>query len=313
MKEIAAAALLVVLLGPGRLVTARAADAPAAPSLSFDSSGWSAGASANLASHPPSIKDLASFLNSVLESAGQNFPDIGESEYICSFAFKELRHDGFLSLIAGVGVPDRPSCRDVYIIDKTSEGFEIHLAGGDIGAGEDVSSSIRDLDKDGRLEFISDDTLAEYDTRCSVTFASIYAWTGHNYTNVSEQFKDFYRQQIDPLKKQISAIKPFLYKGAWYFGGEKECLQADVALLERFLGISPKAGLDHTTQLANSKDAINHNFAAQLSRLFNAPEFSKGSNGKASDTLYRLAVVKPASMRARSRERGATPTRAERG
>jgi len=40
-------------------------------------------------------------------------------------------------------LPDRPSGRDVYIIDKTSEGSEIHLAGGDIGAGEDVSSSIK--------------------------------------------------------------------------------------------------------------------------------------------------------------------------
>jgi hypothetical protein len=143
-------------------------------------------------------------------------------------------------------------------------------------------------------------------TGCSVTFPSIYAWTGHDYTNVSEQFKDFYRQQIDPLKKQISAIKPFLYKGTWYFGGEKECLQAEVALLDRFLGISANAGLEHTMQLANSKDSINHDFAAQVLRIFKAPEFSQGSNGKASDKLHLLAVVKPSSMRAKSRERRTT-------
>jgi hypothetical protein len=305
VKDLATAALLVAFFTVGHAVTAGAADTPTPiPSLSFSSSGWSATASPNLASHPPSTKDLANFLNTLLESAGQSFPDIGESEtdkrhsgFICSFAFKDLRHDGLLSLIAGVGVPGRPSCRDVYIIDKTSQGFEIYLAGGDIGAGEDVSGGIEDVGKDGRLEFISDETLAEYDTRCNVTFPSIYAWTGHDYANVSEHFKDFYRQQIDPLNKQISAIKPFLYKGAWYFPGEKECLQADVALLERFVGISANAGLEHTMQLAKSKYSIESDFAAQLLRLFNAPEFSKGSNGKASDTFYRLAVVKPASMR----------------
>ncbi len=276
MKGLATAALLVVLTALGCAVSVKAADKAAAPSLSFNSSGWSATASPNLASHPPSTKDLENFLNTLLESAGQIDPDIGEGEYICSFAFKDLRHDGFLSLIVGVGVPDRPSCRDVSIIDKTSQGFEIHLAGGDIGAGEDVSSSIGDLGKDGRLEYISDDTLAEYDTRCDVAFPSIYAWTGHDYTNVSEQFKDFYRQQIDPLKKQISAIKPFLYKGAWYFPGERECLQTEVALLERFLGISANAGLEHTMQLAKSKYSIEYDFAAQVLRI-RAPAIPPGT------------------------------------
>ncbi len=118
VKDLATVVVLVALLALGCAVSVKAADKAAPPSLSFDSTGWSATASPNLASHPPSTKDLENFLNPLLESAGQIDPDIGEGEYICSFAFKDLRHDGFLSLIAGVGVPDRPSCRDVYIIDK---------------------------------------------------------------------------------------------------------------------------------------------------------------------------------------------------
>ena len=101
------------------------------------------------------MKVLVKFLTSVLESAGEIDPDIGESDadyghagYVCSFAFKNLRRDGYLSLIAGVGTPGRPSCRGIYIVDKTATGFEIYQTGGAIGAGEDVSSSIEDLRKD---------------------------------------------------------------------------------------------------------------------------------------------------------------------
>jgi hypothetical protein len=209
VKELAAVALLVVSLGPGRLVPARAADVPAAPSLSFDSSGWSATASPNFASHAPSMKALVNFLNPLLESAGEIVPDIGESatderhnQYVCSFTFKDLRHNGLLSLIVDLGVTGRQICGSVGIIDRTKQGFEVHGASEDNDEGSDISGRIKDLRGDGRLEYIEDDGWAQYDSSCWAMFPSIYGWTGHDYTNVSGQFREFYRQRIDLNKEE---------------------------------------------------------------------------------------------------------------
>jgi hypothetical protein len=251
------------------------------------------------------MKALVNFLNPLLECAGESDPDIGESAsdrgrngYVCSFTVKDLRHNGTLSLIVGLGDPIPDICRGVDIVDRTRSGFEIHRAGGNIDAGDHVSSRIKDLRGDGSLEYISDNGLVQFDTSCWVSFPSIYGWTGHDYTNVSRQFKDFYGQKLDSLKRQISEINKGNFPN-WYVRGDEECLLGEVALIERFLGISPNAGLDHAMQLAKSKYDVERYFGSWLLEVFKAPEFSKSSIGKASGTLYREAVVKPDCLRAR--------------
>ncbi len=306
VKELAAVALLVALFAIGPFVTASAADRPTSPSLSFDSSGWNVSDSPNFATRHPSMKALANFLNPLLESAGEVFPDIGESEnderhnrYVCSFTFKDLRHNGLLSLIVDLGVTGRQICGSVRIIDRTTQGFEIHGAGKENDEGSDISGSIKDLRGDGRLEYIEDDGWAQYDSSCWAMFPSIYGWTGRDYTNVSGQFKEFYRQRIESVKRRISAIEPFQYKGQWFYPGEKECLQAELALLERFLVISPEAGLDRAIRLAKSKYQVERYFAAQLLPIFKAPGFLKDSN----DKLHFWGMVKPEVLGRQSKER----------
>ena len=285
----AAIAVLAVCWSLAAPLGAQAAGPTSAPPSKLASADWSVKASPNLASKPPPIKTLASFLNSVLESAGQLYPDIGESD-VCSFAFKDLRRDGYLSLVAGIGVPDRSSCADVYIIDKTASGFEVYSSGGAIDSAADVSGSIKDLRRDGHLEFILDDTLAKQD-ECQATWPVIYAWTGSGYTNVSDRFKDFYRQQLDSLNKQIAAIQPFLYKGASYDRPEKDCLRAEAAKIQRFLGISSEAGLDQAIRFASNKYPENRIFAAQLLGKIGTPEAGKYLEILAKDSNGAVAVI----------------------
>lgn len=213
-------------------------------------------------SNPPPQAIVESFLSSVQTSVWGD-SDLGSGESVCSFRFADLRHDGFLSLVAGIGVTER-SCSNIYIVDKTASSIEIYLSGGANDAGRDVSASITDLRRDGNLEFLLEDELGSIAGQCSAGWTAIYAWTGSNYTNVSDRFKDFYQQRLDSLNKKISALQPFLYQGASYEPPEKECLQAEAAKIQRFLGISSEARLDQAVHLANSKDWRKRNFGAEI-------------------------------------------------
>lgn len=131
--------------------------------------------------HPPSKKTVEAFVRAIENSAlGESY--IGEGTEIC---------DGFLSLVYGEGVTNRLSCRDVYIIDRTASGFEMHWAGGGIDSGSDLSDDIADLNHDGKLEFVLGTSIGSIPQRCTVGWPVVYAWTGANYMDVSEQFKGF--------------------------------------------------------------------------------------------------------------------------
>ncbi len=170
---------------------------------------WSVKASPNLSVKPPSAKLVDGFLRAYVHS----YSDLYSSAELCSFYFADLRHDGILSLVAGTGVTDRPSCRDVYIIDKTSSGFKIYMNSGAIGASSDVADSIEDLHRDGKLEFILYNSLGSLGNECIATWPVIYAWTGDNYANVSERFREFYRRRMDLLNKRIAAVHPVRVRG----------------------------------------------------------------------------------------------------
>src|SRR5712692_6699966 len=98
-----------------------AAGPAAEPRSKLASYDWSVSSSRNLATNPPSQNLVESFVRS-LEISSSGYSAIGGEGggYVCSFLFADLRHDGFLSLIYGLGVTDRPSSMDVEIVDKTS-------------------------------------------------------------------------------------------------------------------------------------------------------------------------------------------------
>jgi hypothetical protein len=194
------------------------------------------------------------------------FLGIGEGTGICSFKFADLRHNGVLSLVVGSGVSFSPEpCRFVAIIDKTGSGFEAYSSGGSGNYGMDVPGKIRDLRHDGKLELLLDQTIGVWQNRCQAQWPAIYAWTGKNYTDVSDQFKDFYRQRLKALEQKIAAIKPIpTQNGTVWHPPEKECLMAEAAQLKRFLGISPEAGLDQAIRLSTSESRTLRLFAEDL-------------------------------------------------
>src|SRR6266481_1500899 len=110
-------ALLVLFFGMAAPLDASVASASSERPSKLALYDWSVNASPSLGSKPPSMKILVNFLNSVLEAAGEPDPNIGMSasdseraNYVCSFRFADLRSNGSLSLVVGLGVPDRPSC-----------------------------------------------------------------------------------------------------------------------------------------------------------------------------------------------------------
>jgi hypothetical protein len=268
MNSRVAIVFLAIGCGLGVSLSARAADG-AATGSGLASDDWSVKASPNLAAKPPSMKVLVKFLDAIDSSTGGD-GDLGESEsddehgaYVCSFRFADLHGDGSLSLVAGLGVPNRLSCRDVYIIDKTAKGFEIYITGGSIGDGQNVSASLEDLRHDGKMEFLLGDGLGDIQNKCGASWTAIYAWTGGGYTKVNDKFKDFYRLRLDTINKLIPTLQPCCASDGPNLN-DKECLEAEAARIQRFLGVSPDAGIDQAIRLANSKDPNEREFAASL-------------------------------------------------
>jgi hypothetical protein len=287
--------------------TLHAAGAKAANPQNLASYDWSVLKSPNLAKNPPPQKVVEDFISS-FEDREDAALDKEAGVYVCSFQFADLRRDGFLSLVFGVGIKDRPSCRGVTIIDRTKSGFESYGAGGEIDSGSDISEQIRDLHHDGHLEFLLDYGGAEFPQRCAANWTAIYAWTGSNYTNVSSDFKDFYRQRLDSLKKVIPALTP-IRNQMGYRDSDKECLEAEAAAIERFLGSSPDAGLDQAMRLAQSEDRLAREFGTvlliniggskareQLEKLTRDPDYgvwAAAKNGLSMPLKFRFA---PASF-----------------
>ncbi len=257
------------------LAVAAPANDGASPRPKLAAADWSTGGPESLLKRPPSKKLVEQFAATVEKVAkGDTLLGVEGGTYICSFRFADLRHNGTLSLVAGIGVVDRPSCRDLDVIDKTMAGFELYQSGGAIGSASDVARSIRDLRNDGHLEFLLLVGLGVLQNRCAAGWTGVFAWTGDDYTNVSDRFKDYYRQRLDSLAMIIPTLKA-APDSHGYSLLDKECLQAEAAAIQRFLRISPNAGIDQAIRLATSKDGGDRVFAAQILGAIGTPEARK--------------------------------------
>jgi hypothetical protein len=232
-----------------------AANTTSARSSKLASYDWSVKASPNLARNPPRKEMVNSFLRSLMD------PYEELDEVVCSLRFADLRHDGNLSLVAGTDSSGRMLCSEVYIVDKAASSFDVFLGGFSVGAGTDVSSSIEDVGRDGNFEYVADWNLGSITGQCIASWPVVYGWTGDGYKNVSDRFKDFYKRTLDALSSKISALPP---EGSPEQRSFKECLMAEAAQIQRFLGTAPDAGLNEVVRLANSKDSGEREFAADL-------------------------------------------------
>ena len=225
---------------------------------------WSVNASPNLAAKPPPREVLERFMLAVQTSTTSTLLPGGGPQKLRSYKFADLRHDGFMSLVAATAPDGTSSCSDshkwtfcsVFIVDQTSTGFEVYKTLGSIDAGGNVPLGVQDLQHDGNLELIVSQAFTSIPKQCMATWPAIYAWRGTGYNNVSDRFKEFYRNQLDAIKQLIPNLPP---TGPSYDQRNKECLQAESAKFERLLG-SPNAGLDAAIAATNSKDPMKVTF-----------------------------------------------------
>jgi hypothetical protein len=152
-----------------------------------------------------------------------------------------------------------------------------------------ANEDIKDLRHDGNLELLLDVGLGEIPQRCAASWTAIFAWTGANYTNVSGQFKDFYRDRLESLKKIIPALKPVPVPNGFALS-DKECLEAEAAAIPRFLGTSSDAGIDQAIRLATSKDRLERQFGTVLLIQIGTPEARKYLEKLANDSDYGVAT-----------------------
>jgi hypothetical protein len=156
------------------------------------SADWSADSSPSLAAHPPNDDAILDLLNKLQGAAGF----MG----ICSAQFANLRHGTNLSLV--VSATDGRQCGFLSIVDKTSSGFELYEStGGEI-------EGIKDLTGDGNLELIVNfwdgDPMG---SSCVPKWPVIFAWDGHEYANVSDQYKGYYEEKLNLLKEQTAEVR----------------------------------------------------------------------------------------------------------
>jgi len=262
MRRIATFVLLIALAATLSTNTVAAGSRSRVPKLAVID--WSATAANNLAAKPPQKKDVERFVAAVENAVtGDSILGVEGGTYICSFRFADLHHAGVLSLAVGIGVVDRPSCGEIEVIDRTPSGFELYKSGGSIGAGADMPSNIRDLGNDGRLQILVYSGLSILTDRCTADWIGIFAWANSNYANVSDRYKNFYRQELDSIQKALPTLQSTPGSNG-YSLDSKECLEAEAAAIQRFLGISSGAGIDQAVRLATSSESADRDFATQL-------------------------------------------------
>jgi hypothetical protein len=155
---------------------------------------WSVKSPHSLATNPPSHAAVLALLHKLTPDG--HLYQLG----ICSSHLADLRHSGNLSLI--VSVTDGRFC-SLSIIDKIASGFEVYGADQPDTDLEDIE----DLAGNGNLELILDAAFTGYQAvhHCMATWPVLFAWTGSGYTDVSSQYKGYYEQKLESLKKQIAA------------------------------------------------------------------------------------------------------------
>jgi hypothetical protein len=258
----------------------------AAPHPDLEAADWSVKQAQSLNAEPE--KAVWELINNLLGV------DLGK---LCSFQFADLRHSGELSLAVTYDNGGNADCIDFDVIDKTPAGFEDFDFFAD---GQPFFEGIKDIYGDGKYEVVVGQSFASIGRdHCAAVWPVIYAWDGSGYADVSSQFKGFYRQRLQELTRQLAPSPtptavpkqfhmveglPLRGTGAQLSGGvvqpmpaapsesasaqeasdtdDRDCLKAEAAKIERFLGISTDAGMLDAIKWKNSNNPYDREFAA---------------------------------------------------
>jgi len=281
-------------------LSALAAGSTSAARSGLASYKWSLKASPNLATKPPPASVVDAFIQNQENLANGYENDLLR---VCSFHFADLRHDGTLSLVAGTDSSGRGLCRQVDVLDKTASGFQIFEITGSIGAGSDISDTIRDIRRNGDLQLAidSDFTMDQGVAQCAASWPVIYAWAGGDYTNVSAQFREFYQQKLASLLVEIPRLPsggPGSSPGSQGYGEQarRECLEAETAKIRRFLGISRDSGLKEAIEFAKDGNSAKRIFGAEILADIGTPEARKYLEALTKDSDRSVALLAGGSL-----------------
>jgi hypothetical protein len=293
--RVAATAFLALCCMLASSSYALAASSIPTPPLNLASSDWSVKASPNLVTKPPPASVVDTFIKTQ-ENLAIGYADV--LLRVCSFHFADLRHDGSLSLVAGTDSSGRGLCRQVDVLDKKASGFQIFEITGSIGAGADASDTIKDIRRNGNLQLVIDEdfTMDQGVAQCAASWPVIYAWTGRDYTNVSAQFREFYQQKLASLVAEIPKLPsggPGSNPGdqGYEEQARRECLAAETAKIQRFLGVSRDSGLNEAIEWAKESNSAKRIFAAEILADIDTPEARKYLEALTKDSDQRVGFL----------------------
>jgi hypothetical protein len=118
--------------------------------------------------------------------------------------------------------------------------------------------------------------------------AVIYGWTGSSYADVSTQYKSYYQQQLQTLQQQTPPTPDN--------AGYAECLSAETAKLQRFLGLDSTAGLDNAITWAGSENPAEREFAAPILADIGTPEAMADLQTLGHDSDNSVAIIANGSL-----------------
>jgi hypothetical protein len=169
------------------------------------SADWSVNGAHNLASNPPSVDAVEDFTGRAIGESEDNPP-----VDVCEFRFADLRSSGNLSLIVSVA-PGSWGCTELYIFDRTPTGFELYHPTAAGVVAHDLANSVLDINHDGRHELVLWGDLAPFATGfsfgelgCAAKWPLIFAWTGNGYSEVGNQYKDYYQSYLKSLDTRLA-------------------------------------------------------------------------------------------------------------
>lgn len=292
MRKIAWAAVLLaavfVFASPLRAQTAGA---------DLTSRDWSVSAKSNFAANPPSKQAIQAFLTKLYA----NDSDVAyEPSAYDSFAFADLHQSGTLSLVGALAPTGPAGCGETVIVDKVGEEFE--------SAWIDCMGSPSEIS--GKPVVISRDQITPYyagASSCRTPFTVIYGWNGSAYVDMSRQFPAYYRQTLQDLQHEIASppIDIVKHDKAQHIGADDPlsplfCDKIEAAAIERYLGISPDAGIEDAIRWSQSSKKILRSMATGMFVSIGTP--------RALDNLKAMTEDSDPEV-ARLAEYGLTPAR----
>ncbi len=188
------------------------ADAASTPAAYLVKADWSVNAAHSLASDPPSLDAVQDFYDRAM---GDEAPMV----HVCEFRFANMRASGNLSLVVSVE-PGNWGCTELDIFDRTPTGFELYFSDiADGPLGHDLAGSVLDMGDNGRQELVLWGGLAGFamssqfkreGVGCSAEWPLIFAWTGNTYSDVSDQYKDYYQGYLRSVNARLAAYSSVL-------------------------------------------------------------------------------------------------------